>query len=136
MARPSAETSEPDTDGLAAADEDAHAEIAALLALDFLQRAQPHGHRQRLALGEHGLGGVGAGGPRLGHHVLQQVLIHAAHMADGPAGDKPGRAGRALLRLPHGGRLGAVDRENQGARRTVGRGLEGEGDVDARARRR
>ena len=74
--------------------------------------------------------------PGLGHDVLQQVLIHAAHMADGPAGDKPGRAGRALLRLPHGARLGAVDRENQGARRSIGRSLEGEGDVDARTRRR
>ena len=69
--------------GLAAADEDAHAEVAALLALDFLQRAQPHGHRQRLALGEHRLGGVGAGRPRLGDHLLQHVFIHAAHMADG-----------------------------------------------------
>ena len=46
---------------LAPADEDAQAEVARLLALDLLQRAQAHADGERLALGVDGFGGVGAG---------------------------------------------------------------------------
>ena len=53
-----------------------------------------HGDGKGPALGAHGLGGVGAGGQRGGHHVVQQVFVHAR-----PYGRADGRrqAGSAAL---------------------------------------
>ena len=74
--------------GLAASDEDPHAEVAAFLALDFLQSAQAHLHGKRLALGEHRLGRVRPGRAGLGHHFVQHVFVHGSDMADGCRSDK------------------------------------------------
>src|SRR5690606_30902994 len=58
---------------LPTADEDAEAEIAALLALDVLQPAVADADREGGALGGHGLGGVGSrlqgGGDEIGEDV-------------------------------------------------------------------
>ena len=62
-------------DRLPPADEDAQAEVLALRALELLDLAEAPGMRQRDALEQHRVGGIGAGLAGAGDEILQQVEI-------------------------------------------------------------
>ena len=62
-------------DRLALADQDAQPEILALRAFELLGLAEPAGMRQRGALKQHRIGGVGPGLAGATHHILQQVDV-------------------------------------------------------------